>query len=327
MSSDNNRDSGCGCLLLLAIIIATRGAAIGFILALVVLYFIWTFIAAFFKALFRGASSGDSSGEYRDAYGDSSYSGEQQSGFGSSDSDTGPDYTEFLCAICRLCGYISRAGGNITKEQIDIVSKIIDQADPRIKIRKKLQDEFREGKSDGFDPYLTCKSIKSTVINDSSSANFILNLLLSLIFSDNVVTDLERQRLYQITDLLGINRAAVNSKFREFEFAYGYSSYSSNREERSYSYQERRSSGDESSSRSRQRSSSTSSQGISSRDDALRILGLGSGATAQDIKRAYLKLMKEYHPDRLKAKGITGSLKKEYEEKCKLITEAYNYLK
>ena len=44
-------------------------------------------------------------------------------------------------------------------------------------------------------------------------------------------------------------------------------------------------------------------------------------------RKAYLKLMKEYHPDRLKAKGITGTLQREYENKCKLITEAYNYLK
>ena len=60
---------------------------------------------------------------------------------------------------------------------------------------------------------------------------------------------------------------------------------------------------------------------------ALRILELDSSATPQQIKRAYLNLMKEYHPDRLRARGITGTLRDEYEEKCKLVTEAYNYLK
>ena len=160
-----------------------------------------------------------------------------------------------------------------------------------------------------------------------------------------MVTELELQRLYQVTDLLSIERAFVVNKIREYEFTSGFTrarQHQYRREERSYSgsgnsgsysgggssnsggYSGRGSSSDSGGYSGR---SGSSSQGINSRSDALRILGLSDGASAAEIKRAYLKLMKEYHPDRLKAKGITGSLKKEYEEKCKLITEAYNYLK
>ena len=51
------------------------------------------------------------------------------------------------------------------------------------------------------------------------------------------------------------------------------------------------------------------------------------GASEDEIRHAYLRLIKEYHPDRLNARGITGYLRSEYEEKCKQITAAYNYLK
>jgi DnaJ domain len=35
-----------------------------------------------------------------------------------------------------------------------------------------------------------------------------------------------------------------------------------------------------------------------SRDEALRVLGLGAGATTEDVKAAHRRLLKDYHPDK-----------------------------
>lgn len=101
-----------------------------------------------------------------------------------------------------------------------------------------------------------------------------------------------------------------------------------NRSERSYSENNHKSYGNsESKKQNKAQGSEKIIKEIRTRADALAVLELESFASEAEIKRAYLTLMKKYHPDRLKAKGITGKMKQEYEDKCKLITSAYNYLK
>ena len=319
--SDNNKDGGCGCLIILAIIIIlTRGAAVPIIILLVLFFMAVGLISSLKDKLFKSGNSGSSSETWNNSYGDNRNS--SSSGRSSEHHET--EYIEFISAVCRICGYISRAGGAITKEQIDLVSRLIDTSEVPLRVKSRLQKDFNTGKSENFDPYDTCRSIRNE-FSDPDLQNFILNVLLSLIYSDNVVTELELQRLYQVTDLLSIERAFVVNKIREYEFISGFTrarQHQYRREERSYSgsgnsggysgggssnsggYSGRGSSSDSGGYSGR---SGSSSQGINSRSDALRILGLSDGG--------------------LKAKGITGSLKKEYEEKCKLITEAYNYLK
>lgn len=48
-----------------------------------------------------------------------------------------------------------------------------------------------------------------------------------------------------------------------------------------------------------------------------QILGISASATEEEVKSAYYKLAKQYHPD----------LKPDYAEKFKIINEAYNILK
>ena len=51
--------------------------------------------------------------------------------------------------------------------------------------------------------------------------------------------------------------------------------------------------------------------------DFYEVLGIGRNADAKEIKRAYRKLAKKYHPD-------TNPGDKQAEQKFKEVTEAYN---
>ena len=57
-----------------------------------------------------------------------------------------------------------------------------------------------------------------------------------------------------------------------------------------------------------------------------KVLGVSENATLQEIRRAYLNLSKELHPDRLSS-NTNPSLKKLAEERLKLVNEAYDTLK
>jgi hypothetical protein len=55
-----------------------------------------------------------------------------------------------------------------------------------------------------------------------------------------------------------------------------------------------------------------------------RALGLQAGASAPDLRRAYLRLVKEWHPDRFQQNARKQALA---QEKLKEINEAYSFLK
>jgi len=59
--------------------------------------------------------------------------------------------------------------------------------------------------------------------------------------------------------------------------------------------------------------------------EALKILGLNSTAKTNEIKKAYRKLMSDYHPDKVSTLG--EALQKLAEEKSKEINSAYDLLK
>ena len=63
---------------------------------------------------------------------------------------------------------------------------------------------------------------------------------------------------------------------------------------------------------------------VTERTKCLNLLGLKATATKEDIKTAYRRLAKEYHPDRLV--GVSDVVKKIAEEKFKEVSEAYEYL-
>ena len=56
----------------------------------------------------------------------------------------------------------------------------------------------------------------------------------------------------------------------------------------------------------------------------LAVLGLQPGASSEEIKRAYKKLMSKYHPDRVAT--LSEDLQKKASEKAQTINEAYQIL-
>ena len=53
------------------------------------------------------------------------------------------------------------------------------------------------------------------------------------------------------------------------------------------------------------------------------VLGLGDGAEMSEVKKAYRKLVTEYHPDKIVSKGLPEDFIKFAEEKFREINEAY----
>lgn len=74
-----------------------------------------------------------------------------------------------------------------------------------------------------------------------------------------------------------------------------------------------------------ERQSAASRQAQRERD--LALFGLNANASADDIKRAYRRKVKELHPDRLQAQGLPKSLLKQASDRMAELNAAYERLK
>ena len=62
-------------------------------------------------------------------------------------------------------------------------------------------------------------------------------------------------------------------------------------------------------------------------DDAYKALGVTKDSTDQQIKRAYRKLMSQYHPDKLMGQGVPDDMIKVATEQAKEVQTAYDLIK
>jgi len=65
---------------------------------------------------------------------------------------------------------------------------------------------------------------------------------------------------------------------------------------------------------------------IKQNDQAYNILGVDRNASDDDVKKAYRKLVREYHPDRMQAKGVPEDFMKIANEKMTEINQAYEQI-
>jgi DnaJ like chaperone protein len=62
-------------------------------------------------------------------------------------------------------------------------------------------------------------------------------------------------------------------------------------------------------------------------EEAYRVLGVASGASDDDVKTAYRRLMNQHHPDKLVARGLPKSMAGVAEQKTQEIRAAYERIK
>lgn len=235
------------------------------------------------------------------------------SGFGSGPSQA-ERQEEFFKAAFAVMGHVAKAKGQVTREEIQLATTMMDRMNLHGSQRKAAQDAFREGKESDFPLETVLERVRISAGGRFDLMQFFLELQISAAFADGDVHPSERNVLHKIARGLGFSSEQLEQRLRMQEAAFrfqqgGFGGQSGG----GYSNQ-----------------SGGSWQQTSTADqlsDAYKLLGVDSSADVKSVKRAYRKLMNEHHPDKLMAKGLPPEMMNVAKEKAQEIQNAYDLIK
>jgi DnaJ like chaperone protein len=235
------------------------------------------------------------------------------SGFGSGPSQA-EKQEEFFKAAFAVMGHVAKAKGQVTREEIQLASTMMERMNLHGQQRKAAQNAFREGKESDFPLETVLERVRISTGGRFDLIQFFLELQISAAFADGDLHPSERSVLHKIAQALGFSSDQLEQRLRMQEAAFrfqqgGFGGHAGG----GHSHQ----------SGGQWQQASTADQ----LSDAYKLLGVDSNADAKTVKRSYRKLMNEHHPDKLMAKGLPPEMMNVAKEKAQEIQNAYDVIK
>jgi len=241
----------------------------------------------------------------------------RQAGFHSS-FGSGPSQAErqeeFFKAAFAVMGHVAKAKGQVTREEIQLATTMMERMSLHGEQRRAAQDAFREGKESDFPLETVLERVRISSGGRFDLMQFFLELQISAAFADGDIHPSERNVLHKIARGLGFSSEQLEQRLRMQEAA--------------FRFQQGGFGGQAGGGHSHQ--SGGSWQQASTADqlsDAYKLLGVDGSADSKTVKRAYRKLMNEHHPDKLMAKGLPPEMMNVAKEKAQEIQNAYDLIK
>ena len=212
----------------------------------------------------------------------------------------------FIKTVFTLMGKLAKADGRISEQEIAHAEKFMQQLGMVDERRSEAIAMFKQGAKADFSIEPVLQEFNTVCAASPSLRQVVLVYLVSAALADGQMHPAERALLDQIAQSLGYSQAAFEQLMAmlrgQDQFSGGaYQSY-------------------------RQGPGATSSSG-----DALAAAyqALGVSKTDSDavIKKAYRKLIREFHPDKLMGQGLPEDMVKQATERSQEIQAAYALIK
>ncbi|ARU58524.1 DnaJ domain protein [Oleiphilus messinensis] len=191
-------------------------------------------------------------------------------------------------------GYIAKQSGRVTEADIGFADTVIHQLKLNEQERKIARSCFTQGKSDHTAVSDALKSLKGKSLLNPQFLALTLSVLFQFSALDQQRYQARLKTLEQLCLQLGISRrhfAQLHAQFIQ-----------------------------------QTRNNLPTASQLSTRE-AYQLLGLRESADMDQIKRAYRKLMSQYHPDKHAANGTSESQLQKIKETAQKIQAAYDLIK
>jgi DnaJ like chaperone protein len=223
----------------------------------------------------------------------------------------------FFKALFSTLGHLAKADGQVTEVEIRMVESLMQQMNISGEDRNRAIRYFNAGKSSDFDLDSALKHFAQTSVVRQDLRQMFVEILVSAASSNGTITEAEQQVLVRVAAILRIPgpvlAAILNARTGG---AYGagagqgpaWGSAGSRGGRQGY----------------RQGAGGNQVQPI---QQAYAALGLQSSASDNEVKKAYRKLVSQYHPDKLVARGLPEEMMDMAKTRVREINTAYDQIK
>lgn len=202
--------------------------------------------------------------------------------------------TVFLETVFILMGRVAKADGVVTQGEIAYVEQFIQKLGMLPQHRELAIALFKQGALPEFDAGPTMQRFLAVCGRTHDLTQMLIVYLIAMALSDGVVDTAETRLLAAIAQDLGLDQGAYQ---RLLDMVLNQSRFGT--------------------------SQATTSTAL---DEAYRALGVSRENTDQEIKRAYRKLMSQYHPDKLTGQGLPADMIKIATEHAQEVQVAYDMI-
>lgn len=203
--------------------------------------------------------------------------------------------TVFLETVFISMGKLAKADGRVSETEISHVEQFMQKLGMTHEHRLKAISLFKQGAAANYDIHPQINEFLAVCGYSGNLKQMLLVYLIIMGLSDGHLNTAEEELLKSIAGRLGYSvfefDQLLDMVMNQAHFAGGQTS------------------------------------SASALEDAYKALGVGKDSSDQEIKRAYRKLMSQYHPDKLMGQGVPEEMIAVATEQAKEVQTAYDLIK